>query len=148
MLTHAGYECRTVASGPEAIAALKADDSYALLLSDLAMEGMDGFGILERVKRLDPQLPIVLVTAVHDISVALAAIRGGAYDYLLKPFERDQLLATVGRALETRRLKLENLAYQNRLETLVAARTDLLQRAIADLEQAMTDLERSYNLTL
>src|SRR5450432_3425342 len=148
MLTHAGYECRTVRSGPEVIAALKSDDSYALLLSDLAMEGMDGFGILDRVKRLDPQLPVVMVTAVHDISVALAAIRGGAYDYLLKPFERDQLLATVRRALETRRLKLENLSYQNRLEALVADRTQSLRRTNEDLETAVHKLERSYNLTL
>ncbi len=48
-----------------------------------------------------------MVTAVHDISVALAAIRNGAYDYLLKPFEREQLLAAVSRALEMRRLKTE-----------------------------------------
>ena len=72
-------------------------------------------------------MPVVMVTAVHDISVALAAIRNGAYDYLLKPFEREQLLATVRRALENRRLKLENRAYQTNLESLVAARTEQLQ---------------------
>ena len=82
-----------------------------------------------------------MVTAVHDISVALAAIRNGAYDYLLKPFEREQLLAMVRRALENRRLKLENRAYQSNLESLVAARTE-------QLRQAMTDLERSYDITL
>jgi putative nucleotidyltransferase with HDIG domain len=141
MLTHAGYPCRTVASGPEAIAALQSSDKYALLLSDLAMEGMDGFGLLERVRRLHPQIPIVMVTAVHDISVALEAIRKGAYDYLLKPFEREQLIATVRRALENRRLKLENIAYQNNLEVLVSARTELLERA-------MKELERSYDITL
>ena len=81
------------------------------------MDGMDGLALLERVRKLDPQLPVVMVTGVHDISVALSAIRSGAYDYLLKPFERDQLLATVRRALENRRLKMENLAYQNRLES-------------------------------
>jgi len=73
--------------------------------------------------------------------VALAAIRNGAYDYLLKPFEREQLLAIVRRALEHRRLKLENRAYQSNLETLVAARTE-------QLRQAMNDLERSYDITL
>jgi putative nucleotidyltransferase with HDIG domain len=78
---------------------------------------------------------------VHDISVALAAIRNGAYDYLLKPFEREQLLATVRRALENRRLKMENRAYQTNLESLVAARTEQLRKA-------MTDLERSYDVTL
>src|SRR5207253_9052853 len=82
-----------------------------------------------------------MVTAVHDISVALAAIRNGAYDYLLKPFEREQMLAMVKRALEHRRLRLENRAYQSNLESLVAARTE--QR-----RQAMTELEGSYDSTL
>jgi putative nucleotidyltransferase with HDIG domain len=82
-----------------------------------------------------------MVTAVNDISVALAAIRNGAYDYLLKPFEREQLLATVRRALENRRLKLENRAYQTKLEDLVEQRTH-------QLRTAMGTLERSYDITL
>jgi putative nucleotidyltransferase with HDIG domain len=86
-------------------------------------------------------MPVVMVTAVHDISVALAAIRNGAYDYLLKPFEREQLLNTVSRALENRRLKVENRTYQTNLESLVKARTDQLQAA-------MSSLERSYDITL
>jgi putative nucleotidyltransferase with HDIG domain len=86
-------------------------------------------------------MPVVMVTAVHDISVALDAIRNGAYDYLLKPFEREQLLNTVSRALENRRLKMENRTYQTSLESLVAARTDQLQAAMANLE-------RSYDITL
>jgi putative nucleotidyltransferase with HDIG domain len=141
MLTNAGYECRTVTSGQKAIAALQADGNYALLLCDLAMEDMDGFAVLERVKRLQANMPVVMVTAVHDISVALNAIHAGAYDYLLKPFEREQLIATVRRALENRRLTLENISYRNNLEALVLARTGLLERA-------MKDLERSYSLTL
>jgi len=148
MLCHSGYECHAVPSGQDALAALQTVPAYALLLSDLAMDGMDGFALLDRVRKLDPQLPVVMVTAVHDVSVALAAIRNGAYDYLLKPFERDQLLAAVRRALETRRLQHEVLAYKNKLETLVAARTELLQNAVADLQQAMVDLERSYDITL
>jgi len=148
MLSHAGFECHSVTSGQEAIAELQSDGNYALMLSDLAMEGMDGFALLDRIRRIHPQMPVVMVTAVHDISVALAAMRSGAYDYLLKPFERDQLLATVRRALENRRLKMENLAYQNKLETLVSARTELLQRALSELEGAMRELERSYDVTL
>jgi putative nucleotidyltransferase with HDIG domain len=111
------------------------------MLSDLMMAELDGIGLLERTKEKFPDMPVVMVTAVHDISVALAAIRNGAYDYLLKPFEREQLLATVRRALENRRLKMENRAYQTNLEALVAARTDQLRKA-------MTDLERSYDVTL
>jgi putative nucleotidyltransferase with HDIG domain len=82
-----------------------------------------------------------MVTAMHDISIALNAIRNGAYDYLLKPFDREQLLATVRRALENRRLKLENRAYQTNLEALVTARTE-------QLRQAITTLEQSYDITL
>jgi putative nucleotidyltransferase with HDIG domain len=111
------------------------------MLSDLMMANLDGIGLLEKTKERFPDMPVVMVTAVHDISVALAAIRNGAYDYLLKPFEREQLLATVSRALENRRLKLENRAYQTDLEALVEARTEQLRKALVDLE-------RSYDITL
>ncbi len=141
MLTFAGYSCLQAASGMEALAVLNSGEEFELMLSDLMMAELDGIGLLERTKERFPDMPVVMVTAVHDISVALAALRNGAYDYLLKPFERDQLLATVGRALENRRLKLEDRTYQTNLETLVEARTDQLQTA-------MTNLERSYDITL
>src|SRR2546423_1491001 len=141
MLTHAHYKCRQAASGMEALAVLESGEGFELMLSDLMMANLDGIGLLERTKERFPDMPVVMVTAVHDISVALAAIRNGAYDYLLKPFEREQLLATVRRAMENRRLKLENRAYQTNLETLVAARTEQLRKA-------MVELERSYDITL
>lgn len=141
MLASAGYACDQAASGMEAISVLQSGEEFSLMLSDLMMAGLDGLGLLERTKELFPDMPVVMVTAVHDISVALAAIRNGAYDYLLKPFEREQLLATVRRAQENRRLKLENQAYQTNLEALVAARTDQLRKT-------MQDLERSYDITL
>jgi putative nucleotidyltransferase with HDIG domain len=141
MLTAAGYSCKQAASGIEALAILTSGEVFELLLSDLMMAELDGIGLLERTKEKYPDMPVVMVTAVHDISVALAAIRNGAYDYLLKPFEREQLLATVSRALENRRLKLENRTYQTNLESLVEARTQQLQ-------EALRDLERSYDITL
>src|SRR5436309_4971880 len=141
MLTSANFNCRQAASGMEALALLESGDEFELMLSDLMMANLDGIGLLERTKEKFPDMPVVMVTAVHDISVALAALRNGAYDYLLKPFEREQLLATARRALENRRLKLENRAYQTNLEALVAARTQ-------ELEKANQDLERSYDITL
>src|SRR6266700_2076561 len=141
ILNQDGFECHPVRSGDEALQVLRSDDGFSVVLSDVLMQGMDGLALLARIKQHHPEIPVVMVTAVHDISVALAAIRNGAYDYLLKPFEREQLLATVRRALENRRLKLENRAYQTNLESLVAARTE-------QLRQAMTDLERSYDITL
>src|ERR1700751_3050299 len=141
MLAFANYQCRQAASGLEALALLDSGEQFELMLSDLMMADLDGIGLLERTKERYPDMPVVMVTAVHDISVALAAIRNGAYDYLLKPFEREQLLATVRRALENRRLKLENRQYQTNIETLVAERT-------AQLRKAMGELERSYDITL
>src|SRR2546428_8758510 len=141
MLTHANYKCRQAGSGLEAIALLDSGEEFELMLSDLMMADLDGIGLLERTKERFPDMPVVMVTAVHDISVALAAIRNGAYDYLLKPFEREQLMATVRRALENRRLKIENRAYQTELEALVDAKTEQLRKAMANLE-------RSYDITL
>jgi len=97
--------------------------------------------LLAATKERFPDIPVVMVTAMHDISIALNAIRNGAYDYLLKPFDREQLLATVRRALENRRLKLENRKYQTELESLVTARTE-------QVRQALASLERSYDITL
>lgn len=141
ILGQAGFDCQPVTSGRDALSALRSQDSISIVLSDLIMEGMDGLTLLSRMKQEHPDIPVVMVTAVHDISVALAAIRNGAYDYLLKPFEKEQLLAMVRRALETRRLRLENLAYQTKLESLVSARTEMLRKALSDLE-------RSYDITL
>src|SRR5580704_5453047 len=141
MLGGAHFQTRQAASGIEALAILESGDEFDLVLSDLMMAEMDGIALLERAKERYPDMPIVMVTAVHDIQVALQALRNGAYDYLLKPFEREQLLATVRRALENRRLKLENRAYQTGLEAKVEARTQQLQ-------QTMYDLERSYDITL
>lgn len=162
MLGSTGYKCQQAGSGKEALAILDSGGQFELILSDLMMAELDGIGLLERTKEKYPDLPVVMVTAVHDISVALKAIRDGAYDYLLKPFEREQLLATVRRALENRRLKLENRAYQTRLESLVEERTRKLDQANQDLRGANealrlvnedlqrlnADLERSYDITL
>src|SRR5271168_4357433 len=141
ILAAAGYHWKQASSGMEALALLNSGEEFELMLSDLMMADLDGIGLLERTKEKFPDMPVVMVTAVHDISVALAAVRNGAFDYLLKPFEREQLLNAVGRALENRRLKVENRTYQTNLESLVKARTDQLQATLRDLE-------RSYDITL
>jgi putative nucleotidyltransferase with HDIG domain len=141
MLSGAHFQTRQAGSGIEALAALESGEEFDLVLSDLMMAEMDGIALLERAKERYPDMPIVMVTAVHDIQVALQALRNGAYDYLLKPFEREQLLATVRRAMENRRLKRENDAYRTNLEALVAARTQ-------QWKTALSDLEKSYDITL
>jgi len=110
-------------------------------VSDIVMPEMDGLTLLENVRAHNSDVPVIMVTAMHDISTALEAIRRGAYDYILKPFEKDQLYLSVRRALEHRRLLLENRNYQRNLERLVMERT-------AQLSQALGELEQSYDYTL
>jgi putative nucleotidyltransferase with HDIG domain len=82
-----------------------------------------------------------MVTAIHDISVAIDSMRRGAYDYLLKPFEREHLMSTVHRALDHKQILDESHNYQQSLEQMVRARTEMLRHA-------MEDLEHSYDVTL
>ncbi|HSY71216.1 MAG TPA: HD domain-containing phosphohydrolase [Alloacidobacterium sp.] len=141
MLEKAHYHPVLASNGLEAIERLQNDSPYDLVLSDIMMTGMDGMTLLERLREMQPETPMVMVTAIHDVGVAISAIRKGAYDYLLKPFEKEQLLVTVRRALDHRRLAQQNSMYQSNLEQLIAARTDMLR-------QAVSDLERSYDITL
>jgi len=98
------------------------------------MPRLDGIGLLERIKDRFPNMPFVIQSATGDVSVLLAAVRNGAYDYLQSPFTREQLLALVRRALEYRRLKFDSRCYQTNLESLVASRTEQLRKAVVDLE--------------
>ena len=127
MLVAANYECRDAGSSLEALALLESGEQFDLMLSNLLMPDLDGFGLLERTEHQYPDMPVVMVTGVHDVSVALSAIRNGAFDYLMKPFEREQLVAVVRRALDDRRIKMERRAYVSRLESQVATLTEQLR---------------------
>jgi putative nucleotidyltransferase with HDIG domain len=140
LLEARGYECRVAPNGQVALELFR-QESPDLVLSDIVMPEMDGLKLLAQLREIEPDVPVVMVTAMHDISIALEAIRNGAYDYVLKPFEKDQLYLSVHRALEHRRLVMENRTYQSDLERLVAERTQQLSIALRDLEQ-------SYDYTL
>jgi putative nucleotidyltransferase with HDIG domain len=140
LLDAQGYRCVTCANGRLALDAFRSD-SFDLVLSDIVMPEMDGLKLLSELRVDDPDVPVIMVTAMHDIAIALEAIRAGAYDYILKPFEKDQLYLSVRRALEHRRLVIENRTYQTELEQVVAERTQQLSIALQDLEQ-------SYDYTL
>lgn len=140
ILERYGYDVQLASSGRDAIEILE-HNSFDLVLTDIVMQDGSGITLLERIRNLQPQLPVVMVTAIHDISVAIDSMRRGAYDYLLKPFEREHLLATVLRALEHRQAMQESYKYQQNLEHVVQARTEMLR-------QAMEELEQSYDITL
>jgi response regulator RpfG family c-di-GMP phosphodiesterase len=138
MLESKGYRCTAVSNGRAAQDQVKRT-TPDLVLSDMIMPEMDGIKLLEWLRQYDPEVPVIMVTAIHDISTALEAIRRGAYDYILKPFEKDQLYLGVNRALQHRRLVTENRNYQRDLEKLVEERTARLTVALAQLEQSYDD---------
>jgi putative nucleotidyltransferase with HDIG domain len=140
LLEAQGYECASVSNGRLAKDFLEKNE-VDIVLSDMMMPEMDGLSLVEWLRKAEPDIPAIMVTAMHDLSTALEAIRRGAYDYILKPFEKDQLHLGVRRALERRRLVLENRNYQRNLEKLVEERT-------AQLQGALEQLERSYDDTL
>ncbi len=138
MLESKGYHCTAVHNGRVAQDQVK-KSTPDLVLSDMIMPEMDGIRLLEWMRQYDPEVPVIMVTAIHDISTALEAIRRGAYDYILKPFEKDQLFLGVGRALQHRRLIIENRNYQRNLEQLVEERTAQLTAKHVELEQSYDD---------
>lgn len=80
----------------------------ALIISDLKMLGRDGLEIIEVAHRFDPTVPVVIVTAYGSLESAEEAVRKGAYDYIAKPFRKEQVLIAIERAIEWRRLTAEN----------------------------------------
>jgi putative nucleotidyltransferase with HDIG domain len=141
MLKRAQYVTSQAACPDEAIQIFKNDAPYDVVLSDLISAGTNGDGLLERMRPLQPDVPLILVAPHSYMDQAIAAVHQGAYDYLLKPFENNQLLVTVKRAIDYRRLLQQNALYRQDLEQMVSARTGMLH-------QAISDLERSYDITL
>ncbi len=139
-LERRGYDVQLASSGYEALQILD-QNAFDLVLADILMQDINGIAVLDHIHAQQPQLPVVMVSAVHDISVVIDAMRRGAYDYLLKPFENEHLVKTVERALDHRRTLQDTHNYQQNLEQVVRARTEMLH-------QAMENLEHSYDVTL
>jgi DNA-binding NtrC family response regulator len=100
------YDVIDVPDGPAALDTVRASE-IDLVLLDIRLPGMDGIEVLERIKALDEGIEVILVTAVKTVRTAVAAMKLGAFDYLTKPFEEDELLSLSRRALERRALERE-----------------------------------------
>jgi putative nucleotidyltransferase with HDIG domain len=146
-LAEFGYEPLTAPDAAQAFEIVRTRP-VDLVLTDIEMPGETGIELLERLKRHDPDLDVVMVTGIVDTKTAIGAIRDGASDYLTKPFNLDEVQIVVGRTLEKRRLLDENRAYQEHLEDLVARRTrELRQSYEATLQALVTALDYRDNET-
>ncbi len=121
-LTAEGYRCTSAAKGEIALNSL-AGKKYDLVVSDIMMPGMSGIDLLKVVKTFSPDTAIIMATAVSDRQTAVMALVLGAYGYVMKPFERNEVLISVANALERRRMTLLIREYERSLEHKVEERT-------------------------
>jgi putative nucleotidyltransferase with HDIG domain len=117
-LSAEGYRCQQAANAEQALEKLK-DDSIELMILDIRMPGKSGVELLPEIKAKYPDTAVVMATAVDDANTAINCMKAGAYDYVTKPFNLEEVSFSVRRALEGRRLKLENRDYQQHLEQKV-----------------------------
>jgi two-component system, NtrC family, response regulator len=107
VLQEEGYETLTANSGQEALKMLKESD-VDLVLTDMKMPSMDGMELLEKIKELDSELPVIMMTAYGTVEKAVEAMQKGAYNYILKPFDNDSLVLYVKKAVEMYSVIKEN----------------------------------------
>ncbi len=107
-IAEAGSRVRTAASGEEGLRLFE-DSSFDAVITDITMPGMNGMEVLARVRERDPGMPVIMITAYGTIENAVEAMRQGAFDYITKPFNRDELRMTLDKALRMRRLEKENV---------------------------------------
>lgn len=103
----AGYAVHDFGAAAQALAQVS-QKSEAVVVTDIRMAGMDGLELFARIRSLDPDLPVLLITGHGDVDMAVRALHDGAYDFIAKPFPADRLVQSVARATEKRRLVLEN----------------------------------------
>jgi DNA-binding NtrC family response regulator len=114
LLTSEGYEVEISSSGEEGLGKY-APQSCDVVLLDLLMPGMDGIEVLKRIKKIDPAAAVIILTAYGSVESAISAMKIGALDYVQKPFKHDELLLTIERAIERRRLQEENVRLKDEL---------------------------------
>ena len=139
-LLGASYDCAAVGSAEEVLERLRTEE-FDLVVSDIMMSGMSGLEMVPLVLALRPETAVVMLSGVQTVESAVGAMRAGAYDYVMKPFDLLHVEAAVQRALEHKSLRDAKRRYENHLEEIVAQRTQELDRAVHSLEDA-------YRMTL
>ena len=131
VLSDAGLLVETCDGGASGLAAFEARGAD-VLLTDLAMPGMDGMQVLAEMRANDPGVPVLMLTAHGSERVAVAAMKAGAHDYIPKPFDPDELVLSVKRAIETRELRLQNarLRAETSLGRTIVAESPAMRRVL------------------
>ena len=132
-----GFECFIASNAEEAKSILKNQKDICLIMSDIKMPGESGLDLVSYVRKEYPDIAAVMITGVNDLLVAEEALSIGVYDYIVKPFGRNELLISVANALRRRELEIENRRYTEELEERVRERTAQLGRAMEGTIEAL-----------
>ena len=146
-LQEAGYQVSAAASGEEGLR-LFGEDTPSLVITDMKMPGMDGMQVLKNIKERSPETLVIMITAFGTVDIAVEAMKAGAYDYITKPFNRDELRLTVAKALQLTGLTAENKRLKNQLadssdfRTIVGSSREMekvfhIVRKVADSEASV-----------
>lgn len=141
-LEQAGYICRSCTSAKQALEML-AQEAFSAIISDLQMPEMSGLDLLNKVQKEHPDCAFLMATGVGDVRVGVQAMKQGAADYLLKPFDLELVAASLERALRMKRMALEVEHYRKHLEHMVDQRTKELRDAISRIEQTYDETLKS-----
>jgi len=139
-LLGASYECTSVGSAEEALEALRRRE-FDLVVSDIMMGGISGIEMIPQVGPLAPDALVIMISGVQTIESAIDALRAGAFDYIMKPFDIQHVEAVVRRAVEHHALRVAKRRYEGYLQQMVTRRT-------AELDKALSSLENAYRTTL
>ncbi|MFO7972999.1 MAG: response regulator, partial [Candidatus Hydrogenedentota bacterium] len=146
-LSEAGYDCTTTTSPGKTLDLLRTEQ-FALLLTDLRMPEMDGLEVVRRARNIVPDLSIIVVTALAEVTQAIECMRLGAEDYVLKPFNLQDISRSVGRAVEKQQAVTKSHEYQERLRQRVDSATTELEHVNRELRETKQYLENLLESTV
>ena len=147
ILERRGFECVAAEDVAMARSALEAD-GFSLVVSDMNMPGESGLDLVRSIISGHPDTATLMCTGLDDAELARTAIEIGAYGYIVKPFEPNEIVIGVLNALRRRDLEIENRLHRENLEEMVRARTSELWTAISDLERAQKEIRVSREETI
>jgi diguanylate cyclase (GGDEF)-like protein/PAS domain S-box-containing protein len=143
-----GYACTSTTSPMEAMDHLRGSVQFTTLLTDLKMPEMHGIEVVREAKQIDGDLAIIVVTGLSDIKNAIQAMRLGAEDYVLKPFDLSEISLSVSRAIEKRELLIQRREHERELELRVREATQDLERTNTELRATKQYLENLIHSTV
>lgn len=138
-LERAGYSVVTAANGQEALETMSEPElEISVVLLDIKMPGLSGIEVLQQITVERPLICVIMVTAMVDTATAIEAMKLGAYDYITKPFNPDDVVLAVQRGFERRMLWLENEKHRQRLQERLAGQTERMQEQFVELMNSLT----------